>query len=255
MFFLAPWLVYGLAALAVPVLIHLWQRRKVIQVPFSTLRFLRIVAAKTSRASKIENWLLLLLRMLVIALVILAAARPVVSSEATKLLGGNVPRSVALLVDRSMSMGYKNGDQTRLDLAKQQAQAVIDDLKPGDEVVVFAVSERARALIAEPTVDHEAARKAVEGIQQTEERTLFAPGLREARQSIGKKAHGMKQIFLFTDDQETGWRFDPGTVFDDSWHQVNPKLVVVRPDDLSSVNATVSRIRIDTPFAAVGIPI
>src|SRR5436309_1278244 len=110
MSFLTPWLISRLALLAVPILIHLWQRKKVVQVPFSTLRFLKIIAARTSRSSKIENLLLLLLRCLFVALVALAAARPVVSTEASKLFGGNVPRSIALVIDQSMSMGYKSGD-------------------------------------------------------------------------------------------------------------------------------------------------
>jgi hypothetical protein len=253
MSFLTPWLIYGLSLLAVPILIHLWQRKKIVKVPFSTLRFLKVIAARTSRSSKIENLLLLLLRCLIVAFVILAAARPVVSTEATKLFGGSVPRSIALVIDQSLSMGYKSGDQTRLELAKRQAQAVIDDLKPGDEVAVIAVTDQARMIIAEPTVDHDVARKAIEGVQQTEARTDFATGLREARKAIGKKVRGMKQIFLFTDAQESGWQFDKAAVFDDAWRQTNPKLILVRTDDLSPVNASVSRVRFDTPFAAAGL--
>ena len=252
MSFLTPWLLYGFAALAAPVIIHLWQRKRVIKVPFSTLRFLKIIAARTSRSAKIENLLLLLLRCLIFALVILAAARPVVSTDATRLFGGNVPRSIALVVDHSLSMGYKSGDDTRLDIARRQAQAVLDDLKPGDEVAVIAVSDRAQMVIAEPTVDHAAARQAVESIQSTEARTDFSTGLREARKAIGKKARGLKQIFLFTDNQECGWQFDKAAVFDDAWRQMDAKLVVVRSDELSAVNAAVSRVRFLAPFAASG---
>jgi hypothetical protein len=78
MTFLTPWLLYGFAALAVPVIIHLWQRKKVVVLPFGTLRFLKLIAAKTNRSAKIENLLLLLLRCLFFALIIAAAARPVV---------------------------------------------------------------------------------------------------------------------------------------------------------------------------------
>lgn len=252
MSFLTPWLIYGLSLLAVPILIHLWQRKKVVQVPFSTLRFLKIVAARTSRSSKIENLLLLLLRCLLVALVALAVARPVVSTEATKLFGGNAPRSIALVLDQSMSMGYKSGDDTRLELAKRQAQAVVDDLKPGDEVAVFGASDLARPFIAEPTVDHEVVRKAIEGVQQTEARTDFAAALREARKAISRKVSGTKQVFLFTDAQEGGWQFDKNAVFDEAWRQTNPRLIVVRPDELSAVNGAVSKVRFDAPFAAAG---
>ena len=57
--------VEGLAALAVPVIIHLLQRQRVVPMPFSTLRLLKLVQAKTSRRSHIENLLLLILRCLI----------------------------------------------------------------------------------------------------------------------------------------------------------------------------------------------
>ena len=252
MSFLTPWLLYGFAALAVPIVIHLWQRKRIIHVPFSTLRFLKIVAARTSRSAKVENLLLLLLRSLIVALVIAAAARPVVSTESAKFFGGSVPRTVALVIDQSMSMGYKSGEQTRLEHAKQQAQAVIDDLKAGDEVAVIAFSDRPRMLVAEPTVDHAVARQAVDGVQLTEGKTDYSAGLHEARKAIEKKIRGVKQIFLFTDNQESGWQFDHAALFDDAWRQANPKLIVVRPDDLAAVNSAVTKVTFEAPFAATG---
>ena len=92
--------------------------------------------------------------------------------ERRELLGGSVPRTIALVIDQSLSMGYQSGDDTRLELAKRQAHAVIDDLKPGDAVALIAASDRANPLIAEPTVDHVAARKAIDGIQLLETRPI-----------------------------------------------------------------------------------
>jgi hypothetical protein len=249
--FLTPWFLSGFAALAVPIIIHLWQRKRVIQVPFSTLRFLKIVAARTSRSAKIENLLLLLLRCLIFALIILAAARPVVSTEA-RMFGGNVPRTIALVIDHSLSMSYKSGEETRLERAKRQAQTVIDDLKPGDEVAVIAVADQPRLLIAEPTVDHGVARQTIEGIQPTQARTDLGIGLREARKAVATALRGTKQIFLFTDNQDSGWQFDRAAVFDETWKRTGAKLVVVTPDDLSAANAAVTKVRFDAPFAASG---
>ncbi len=250
--FLQPMMIWGFAALAVPIIIHLWQRRKVIQVKFSTLRFLKIVAAKTSRSAKIENLLLLLLRCLVVALVVWAAMRPVLSSRSTKLIGGNVPRSVVLLVDDSLSMNYRAGEETRLEKAKREALAVLDDLKEGDEVAVMAVNDRVQLLIPELSVDHAKAREQVSAIQPTEFRTDLGAGLREARKALAKTTRGERQIFLFTDSQEGGWQFDHAAVFDEQWKQTAPKLIVARPDDVGAVNASVTNVRFDTPFAASG---
>lgn len=253
MSFLTPQLLAAFGALLVPIVIHLWQRKKVIRMPFSTLRFLNIVKARTSRSSIIENLLLLLLRCLVVGLIIFAACRPVLSSRDAQLLGGSVPRTIALVIDQSLSMGYRSGDDTRLALAKRQANAVIDDLKPGDAIALIAASDRANLLIAEPTVDHVAARKAIDGIQLTEGRSDFSPSLREARKAVAKALRGTKQIFLFSDDQESGWQFEKAAVFDESWEKTGARLIVVRSDDLPSVNATITKMKFESPFAANGL--
>ncbi|HYR59018.1 MAG TPA: hypothetical protein VEO95_10325, partial [Chthoniobacteraceae bacterium] len=102
-------------------------------------------------------------------------------------------------------------------------------------------------------VDHAAARKAIDAVQLSEAHTDFSAGLREARKAVSKALRGTKQIFLFTDNQETGWQFDKAAVFDEAWRQTAPKLVVVRTDDLSPVNAAVARVRFEAPFAATGL--
>ena len=134
MSFLSSTMLAGLFAMIVPILIHLLQKRRVVDIPFSTLRFLKKVSAKTVRSARVENLLLLILRCAVLGLVALAAARPVLSGLAAKFAGGQVPRVIALVIDQSYSMSYRVGDKTRLDLAKEMAGAVLDQCKPGDSV-------------------------------------------------------------------------------------------------------------------------
>ena len=250
--FLSPWMLGGLAALALPVIIHLMQRKRVVQIPFSTLRFLRLVQSKTARRSRVENLLLLILRCLVFALLVLAAARPVVSPKAANWWGGSVPRTIVLVIDNSLSMNYRTSDRTRLDAARQQALAILDDVRAGDEVAVIAANDRAQMLIGEPTVNYASARQAVEGIQQTQFRTDFGPALREARKIVTRSQKRIRHVYLLTDNQEGGWRFAPGTVFDDIWRDTGAQLTVVRPDDLTAVNAAVTRVILQSPFATVG---
>ncbi len=250
--FLSPWMLCGLAALALPVVIHLLQRKRVVTIPFSTLRFLKLVQSKTARRSRVENLLLLLLRCLVFALIALAAARPVVSPKAASWWGGSVPRTIVLLIDNSMSMNYRTGDKTRLDAARQQALAILDDVRAGDEVAIIGVNDRAQLLIGEPTVNYASARQAVQGIQPTQLRTDFGPALREARKIVTRSQKRIRHVYLLTDNQEGGWRFAPGTVFDDTWQQTGAQLTVVRTDDLEAVNAAVTRVKFQSPFVIAG---
>ena len=253
MTFLSTGMLFGLGALLVPVLIHLWRQRRVVQVRFSTLRFLKIAAAKTSRSSRIENVLLLFLRCLLFALLVLAAARPVLSSGAVRLLGGDVPRTVVLAVDNSMSMGCRINGTTRLEAAKAQALAVIDQLKPGDDVAVMAVGSTPQLLVAEPTLDHRVARQMVESILPDESLSDFPTVFREAKKILARGTRGLQELYFFTDSQETAWRFDPKPVFDRARESLH--LLVVRPDNLNPPNAAVKDVKISTPFAAAGSPV
>ena len=253
--FLSPWMLYSLAALAAPVLIHLWQRRRVVQIPFSTLRFLRLAAAKTSRSSRIEHVLLLLFRCLVLALLGLAAARPVIPEKTARLFGGDVARTAVLTVDNSMSMNVRIDGRTRLESAKKLALAVVDALKPGDSVAVMAVGDRAVPMIAEPTVDHQVARRMIESIQPGETRSDFPSAFREAVKIVARESRGVRELFLFTDSQESAWRFEPEKVFDDAWKKSNFRTVIVRPDDFDAPNAAVREVKIKSPFVTPGAPV
>ncbi|MEI6493236.1 MAG: BatA domain-containing protein [Verrucomicrobiota bacterium] len=252
MTFLSTGMLYGLGALLVPVIIHLWRQRRVVQVRFSTLRYLKLAAARTSRSSRIENVLLLFLRCLLFALLVLAAARPVLSSGAARLLGGDVPRTVVLAIDNSMSMACRVNGTTRLEAAKAQALAVIDHLKPGDDVAVMAIGATPQLLVAEPTVDHEVARRMVGSIVPGESLSDFPAVFREARKIVARGTHGLRELYFFTDSQESAWRFDPKPVFDEAWKQSGLHPVVVRPDNFTPSNAAVANVKISSPFATAG---
>ena len=76
MSFLAPLFLLGLAALAIPVLVHLTHRQRREPVAFPSLMFLRRVEFRTTKRQRIRNWLLFLLRVLGVILLALAFSRP-----------------------------------------------------------------------------------------------------------------------------------------------------------------------------------
>src|SRR2546430_970570 len=78
MSFLAPLFLVGLAAIAIPVLVHLIQRERKRVVEFPSLMFLRRIPYQSVRRRRIRNWLLLAMRAAAIALIVAAFARPFV---------------------------------------------------------------------------------------------------------------------------------------------------------------------------------
>src|SRR5215216_2243950 len=136
MSFLAPLFFVALAGLAIPVLLHLTQREKKQVVHFPSLMFVRRIPYQSVRRRKIHNWLLLMIRLSVLALIIAAFARPLIMRADGPGVAGAVAREVVVLLDTSYSMGY--GD--RWERARAAARDAIGGLSPSDRgsVVLFA---------------------------------------------------------------------------------------------------------------------
>src|SRR4026209_1348869 len=98
MSFLNPIMLAGLAAISVPIIIHLLNRRKFHKVVWAAMRFLQTSVEQNQRRMRVEDMILLALRCLLVALLALALARPAILSKATdvfgqsKVTGVNVPR-------------------------------------------------------------------------------------------------------------------------------------------------------------------
>ncbi len=97
--FLHPLLLAGLAAVAIPILIHLLLRQRPRPRPWAAMRWLLAAAQQASRRYRLTNLLLLLLRMLVVALIVFAVSRPLLTNSSG---GGEL---LVIVIDRSASMG------------------------------------------------------------------------------------------------------------------------------------------------------
>ena len=100
--FLNPLVLLGLAAAAIPALLHLFERRTPPEAEFPPLRYLSEAERRSARRLKLQHVLLLLLRTALIALVVLAAARPVVPIRAS---GAHEPTALVVILDNSPSSG------------------------------------------------------------------------------------------------------------------------------------------------------
>src|SRR6185503_16432447 len=122
MAFLTPLFFAGLAAIAIPVLVHLVQREKKSVVEFPSLMFVRRIPYQSVRRRRIRHWALLMLRAAAIALIATAFARQGAVAAAV----GGAAREVVILLDRSASMGY--GDHWAR--AQDAARTVVRGLGP-----------------------------------------------------------------------------------------------------------------------------
>ena len=205
MSFLNPFLLYaGIAAVSVPIVIHLLNRRKFQRVVWAAMRFLKVSVEQNQRRMQIEDVVLLLLRCLLILLIGLALSRPVLSRLAGSLLGSQV--TAVIILDNSYSMGMSDGTMTRFDKAKRAAEQALDTMPAGSSTAVVLASDIAQAVIPEPTFDLNLARRTLRGARLTDRATDLAPALNRAIDTLQRRMLVRGEIYLLTDGQSSGWR-------------------------------------------------
>lgn len=204
MSFLTPLFFLGLAALAVPVLIHLTQREKKTVVEFPSLMFLRKIPYESVRRRRIRDWLLLLLRVAALAAIVSAFARPFVrGSDLAAAPGG--ARDVVVLLDRSYSMGFADTWAR----AQQAAARALGDVTPSDRVSLVLFSDTA-AVAVRSTPDRARAIAEITAASPGPGATKYAPAITLAGSLLAESRLPRREVVLVSDFQRGGWQPDAG---------------------------------------------
>lgn len=132
--FLYPTFLLALAALAIPIIIHLFYFRRFKRVYFTNVRFLREVKEETSARSKLRNLLVLAMRLLAIAFLVLAFAQPFIPQDVEVKKG---QKAVSLFIDNSFSMEALSQDVPLIDKAKQRAREIVEAYRIDDEFQIL----------------------------------------------------------------------------------------------------------------------
>ncbi len=142
MSFLAPLFVAGILTVSLPIFFHLIRRAPRGRVEFSSLMFLSPSPPRITKRSRIDNWLLLLLRGLILCLLALAFARPFLR-EAADASSEGMGKRVAILLDASASMRREK----LFDEARDEIQRIVENAGPRDRIAIFAFDDRVREVV------------------------------------------------------------------------------------------------------------
>lgn len=203
--FLAPMFLAGLAALAIPVLVHLVHKQDAAVKAFPSLMFLQRAPSPLQRRREIKHWLLLALRCLGLALMVLAFAQPFIERGPTTVAMESDRHDMVLLMDRSYSMDY--GDHWSR--AQEAGRAAIGELAGADRVALVYFDSAAR-ISKDFTVDHESVVSAIENTLPGPRPTDFTVGLRRAARLLENSDADLREIRLISDFQSSGWNHHVG---------------------------------------------
>lgn len=195
--FLVPAFLAGLVALAVPLLLHLRNKDRDRPLRFPSLMFLQKLPIRTEQRQRITDWPLLLLRAAVLALLVLAFARPVLTSGATASADAQAGATVILL-DRSQSMGYEGVWARALD----SARAIVRRQGTGDRIALVAYDDAAE-VVQRLTTDKAAVLGALQTLKPLPRGTKLAPALRTGRQVLLDAPFANAELVVVSDLQRS----------------------------------------------------
>ena len=208
------WLV-ALAAASLPILIHLFSKRRVREVPFSNLNFLDEITKRKIRRIQLRQWILLILRTLAILLIALALSRPVWQGGGFG--GGHGSSTVAILIDDSYSMearldpgnllpiasaGTGLEQPTRFSEARQRALQLIDLLDEGDRAILVFTSAPVRLPYGSTVRDPALLREELERAKPRPGRSDLRAALEEVKPILESASTLNKEIFIVSDFQD-----------------------------------------------------
>jgi hypothetical protein len=261
-FFTNPWLLMGLAGIALPVIAHLLSRRRFDVVAWGAMQFLN-PSRKTRRRLKLEELLLLLLRIGLITLIVLSAARPWMPGGWLMGYRSAGSRTVVLVIDGSNSMSRSDGVSSVHQTAIRRATDFLQTLGSGDTVAVIDARDQPRAVIESPLRDHRAVEQQLRALPAPAGACAIQPALEKALAILGRSSASAREILVFSDRQGNSWR----STEDAEWARFDEliKLPAVRPRvwvvdasaQLSTArrNLAVGRLEVSREITVPGFPL
>ncbi len=201
MIFLNPFVLLGLAAASIPIILHLINLQRQKKVDFSTLKFLKELQQSSIRKLKLKQWLLLLLRTLLIIFAVMAFARPTINTFLPGLTEYS-NSSMIFLLDNTYSMDVSDENGNRFRQAKKELNQLINSLKEGDQAVIIPLSGNKPIQYYNWTNSRDKLAAELTNINIGTEKPQLEKSLKFASILFDEATNVNKQLFLISDNQK-----------------------------------------------------
>jgi hypothetical protein len=254
-----------LAAAAVPLVIHLWSRRKHREAPWAAIEFLLAAIRKNARRMQFEQWLLLAVRTLIILLVVLAVAEPY--AQQFGVFGPTYRQTHRVFVlDGSYSMAYQQSDETLFNRARQMIAEIVEASRPGDAFSLVLVGEPSRSIVQTASRSPSDFLDELDSIQQLHTGGDLHGALTLAEEAIGRVSEASTpiethEVIILSDLGRTSWQPDQTAPtrapLGEKLQQLADRAGVLILDvgQENTANAAVTSLAIDQPSVVARKPV
>lgn len=206
--FLFPAFIAAMAALAIPIIIHLFYFRRFKKIYFSNVRFLREIKEERASRNKLKHYLVLLSRLLAIALLVLAFMQPFLPKNESQIVQGN--KAVSIYIDNSFSMNAKSDDVSLFEKARYRAREIADAYGPEDRFQILSndfEGKHQRLLTKEEFTAY------LDNLSVSPTTRPLADVVERQKQALENDNAQQKNIFLISDFQKNIAYFDNDTSY------------------------------------------
>jgi hypothetical protein len=268
-------------AAAVPVIIHLLNRKRFQIIPWAAMRFLLAAQKKNVRRLRVEQWILLAIRILIGVLIV--AAMTAVMKWAEPLWQRIVPASTAsathhgrthriIVIDGSYSMAARGDDDAqRFEIARAQAKAVLDRAGPGDGFSVVFLTSPAQTSVPGPADDRHKVADEIDELKLPHGSADVAGGLRIVADMVNRPLgkYARREVTFITDLKKSSWPLPrsganlpapaeisavaPAAAVDDTWKAIAnaANLVFIDVANQDVDNLAITNLELERPLPLV----
>ena len=199
-FLTASFAIAGAVGASIPLILHLLNRERARRLVFSTVRFIQMSHQTNVRRHKLKRLLLLLMRILMLALLGLAFARPFFADapEIIQKTGGK--RNAVIVLDTSYSMQFEGVFED----AKREVGKILDGFDAADAAGLILSSDKAR-VVAPLGSEFAHIRTALDNAKTSNKPTDYLDAIQTAGEVLQSIPIGEKQVYLVGDMQKRGW--------------------------------------------------
>ncbi|MEZ6145625.1 MAG: BatA domain-containing protein [Planctomycetaceae bacterium] len=195
-----------------PIIIHLLNRRRFLRVNWAPMKYLKLTLKTNRRRLRLEQWLLLAVRTLAVAMLFLAVARPI--SSGANLAGflkvqGRASR--VIVIDDSLSMSSQTDGRSAFEQAQLAASSIVRAVGAQDSLTVVTSSRPTQPMVRHAQLedaDLSRLETSIRELDVSDQASSWTSTFDAVNRHLETSVFPLKEVIVITDLWANGWTSD-----------------------------------------------